>query len=103
MDVIEQSGCKGLLIGFESLSQLSNNRINKGFNSVKDYYTLVRELHSRGITIMGCFVLGLDEDDKSCLCVLNTITNADATFKVIAEPTPDFNYSWDIYYQKRFV
>lgn len=66
MDAMEQSGCKGLLIGFESLSQSSNNKIKKGFNSVSNYYTLVKELHSRGITIMGCFVHGLDEDDKDC-------------------------------------
>lgn len=66
MDVMEQSGCKGLLIGFESLSQSSNDKIKKEFNSVGNYYTLARELHSRGISIMGCFVHGLDGDDKDC-------------------------------------
>jgi len=66
MDVMERSGCKGLLIGFESLSQSSNNGIKKRFNSVDKYYKLVKELHSRGIAIMGCFVHGLDDDDKDC-------------------------------------
>ncbi|MEW5801892.1 MAG: radical SAM protein [bacterium] len=66
MDVMAESGCKGLLIGFESLSQSSNNKMQKRFNNVDTYYTLVRKLHDRGIAIMGCFVHGLDEDDKDC-------------------------------------
>jgi radical SAM superfamily enzyme YgiQ (UPF0313 family) len=66
MDVMEQSGCKGLLIGFESLSQSANDAMSKGFSRVKEYRTLARELHSRGIAIMGCFVHGLDGDDPDC-------------------------------------
>lgn len=66
MDAMERGGCKGLLIGFESLSQGSNNGISKGFNKVQDYHRLARELHARGIAIMGCFVHGLDGDDPDC-------------------------------------
>jgi radical SAM superfamily enzyme YgiQ (UPF0313 family) len=66
MDVMARSGCRGLLIGFESLSQQTNNGIHKAFNSVANYYDLVRELHRRGIAIMGCFVHGLDGDDPDC-------------------------------------
>ena len=66
MDVMEQSGCKGLLIGFESLSQNTNNGIHKSFNSVDQYYELARELHKRDIAIMGCFVHGLDGDGPDC-------------------------------------
>ena len=66
MDVMERSGCKGLLIGFESLSQNTNDGIHKSFNSVDQYYELARELHKRGIAIMGCFVHGLDGDGPDC-------------------------------------
>jgi len=66
MDVMERSGCKGLLIGFESLSQNTNDGIHKSFNSVDQYYELARELHNRGIAIMGCFVHGLDGDGPDC-------------------------------------
>jgi radical SAM superfamily enzyme YgiQ (UPF0313 family) len=66
MDAMAESGCKGLLIGFESLSQGSVDGIGKEFNKVEDYYRLVRDLHDRGIAIMGCFVHGLDGDDASC-------------------------------------
>ncbi len=66
MDVMEESGCRGLLIGFESLSQTTNDGIQKSFNSVDQYYELARELHKRGIAIMGCFVHGLDGDGPDC-------------------------------------
>ena len=60
-----KSGCAGLLIGFESVSEKSLKRMNKSFNSVEKHYRLVKELHKRNIAIMGCFVFGSDEDDKS--------------------------------------
>jgi radical SAM superfamily enzyme YgiQ (UPF0313 family) len=66
MDVMAASGCHGLLIGFESLSQGANDGVHKGFNCVGDYYRLAAELHGRGIAIMGCFVHGLDGDDAGC-------------------------------------
>lgn len=66
MDVMAASGCHGLLIGFESLSQNTNDNIQKGFNHVDDYYRLTAELHERGIAVMGCFVHGLDGDDAGC-------------------------------------
>lgn len=66
MNTMERSGCKGLLIGFESLSQSTNDGIGKSFNTVAEYYALVGELHDRGIAIMGCFVHGLDGDGPDC-------------------------------------
>lgn len=61
----DKSGCAGLLIGFESVSERSLKRMNKTFNSLEKHYRLVKELHKRNIAIMGCFVFGSDEDDKS--------------------------------------
>lgn len=66
MDAMERGGCKGLLIGFESLSQGTCDGIRKGFNHVGNYLRLARELHDRGIAIQGCFVHGLDGDDPDC-------------------------------------
>jgi radical SAM superfamily enzyme YgiQ (UPF0313 family) len=66
MNVMAASGCHGLLIGFESLSQNANDNVQKEFNRVDDYYRLAAELHERGIAIMGCFVHGLDGDDAGC-------------------------------------
>ena len=66
MDAMAESGCRGLLIGFESVTQDSVNGVNKGFNHVAQYRRLVKELHARGIAIMGCFVHGLDGDSPGC-------------------------------------
>lgn len=60
-----QSGCKGLLIGFESISQITLNATRKGFHSATDYSEIVKRLHDHGIGVQGCFVFGFDNDDES--------------------------------------
>lgn len=60
-----QSGCKGLLIGFESVSQTTLNQMHKQFHSAAKYAEVVRKLHDHGIGIQGCFVFGFDNDDES--------------------------------------
>jgi radical SAM superfamily enzyme YgiQ (UPF0313 family) len=66
LDAMAASGCFGLLIGFESLSPQSNSAIGKEFNNVGSYRRLVKQLHERGIAVMGCFVHGLESDDDDC-------------------------------------
>jgi len=63
-DLLVQSGCGYLLIGFESISQRSLNQIHKGFNAQESYDEVVRRLHKARIIVQGCFVFGFDEDDK---------------------------------------
>lgn len=60
-----QSGCKGLLIGFESISQSTLEETRKGFHKSKDYAAVIRRLHDHGIGIQGCFVFGFDGDDET--------------------------------------
>jgi len=57
------SGCEGLLIGFESVSPESIAGIRKGRNDPSRYLDAVRRLHDEGISVLGCFVFGLDGDD----------------------------------------
>lgn len=64
LDIFEKSGCKGLLIGFESVNQETQENINKGVNNVTKYKELMEKLHNRGIMVMGCFAFGSDEDKK---------------------------------------
>ncbi len=59
-----QSGCGGLLIGLESVSPTTITQMRKGFNKPDDYIEAVKTLHDHGIAINGCFVFGLDGDDK---------------------------------------
>jgi radical SAM superfamily enzyme YgiQ (UPF0313 family) len=62
LDLAARSGCRGLLIGFESLDQKSLDETRKGFNMRKDYRLVIDRIHDRGIAIMGCFVFGFDHD-----------------------------------------
>lgn len=62
--LFEESGCKGLLIGFESVNQATQTNIHKGLNKVNQYVPLMDLLHAHGIMVMGCFAFGSDEDEK---------------------------------------
>ena len=65
MTVFRKSGCKGLLIGFESITQESQQYIHKGVNKVDGYVELMKKLHDNGILVQGCFAFGGDEEDES--------------------------------------
>lgn len=62
LDLMRDSGCKSLFIGFESLNQESINLSNKYQNSIAKYERLCNEIHKRGIMINSSFVFGLDGD-----------------------------------------
>ena len=62
LDLAARSGCRGILIGLESLNAGSLAETNKAFNLRKDYRYVVRRLHERGIALMGCFIFGFDHD-----------------------------------------
>ena len=64
MTILEKSGCKGLLIGFESINQDAQKFVNKGVNKTSNYKLLMKQLHDIGITVNGCFAFGGDEDTK---------------------------------------
>jgi radical SAM superfamily enzyme YgiQ (UPF0313 family) len=66
-DLMIRSGCEGVLIGFESFSQTSLNRSGKKFNQVKQYKEIVKTFHVNGIAVLGCFVLGFDDDTPAIL------------------------------------
>jgi radical SAM superfamily enzyme YgiQ (UPF0313 family) len=57
-----ESGCRGLLMGLESLSTTNLKGSRKGFNTPDHYARVVERLHAHGIALQGCFVFGLDDD-----------------------------------------
>lgn len=65
LDIFKRSGCKGLLIGFESISQDSQKFVNKGVNKVSNYQEMMKKLHDCGILVQGCFAFGGDDEDVS--------------------------------------
>ena len=62
LDAAAESGCRGLLIGFESIATDNLRLTGKGFNRPEDYAALVAKLHARRIAVQGCFTFGLDHD-----------------------------------------
>jgi radical SAM superfamily enzyme YgiQ (UPF0313 family) len=63
LDLAAESGCRGLLMGLESISPDNLRASRKGFNSPDHYVRVVERLHDHGIALQGCFVFGLDGDD----------------------------------------
>jgi radical SAM superfamily enzyme YgiQ (UPF0313 family) len=62
LDLMAESGCWLVGIGFESLSQLNIHTSRKVQNRVEDYSRVIQALHDRNIAIEGNFVFGFDED-----------------------------------------
>ncbi|TVM19183.1 hypothetical protein DPQ33_02155 [Oceanidesulfovibrio indonesiensis] len=62
LDLLAESGCMSVNIGFESLNQATINAVGKHTNRVTEYAECVRKLHERGIGVMGTFIVGFDED-----------------------------------------
>ncbi len=62
LDLMAESGCWLVSIGFESLSQASVTTARKVQNRVEDYGRVIEALHKRKISIEGNFVFGFDED-----------------------------------------
>jgi radical SAM superfamily enzyme YgiQ (UPF0313 family) len=63
LQLAAESGCNGVLIGFESLNQDSLSNGNKNFNHVNRYKEAINKLHKHRITVFGCFVFGFDNDN----------------------------------------
>jgi radical SAM superfamily enzyme YgiQ (UPF0313 family) len=56
------SGCQTLLVGFETLDQNNLGDVHKPSNTVDRYVEQIRVLHEWGISLIGCFIFGLDQD-----------------------------------------
>lgn len=63
LKLAERSGCKGLLMGLESISPQNLRQNHKGFNAPDQFARVVQRLHDHGIALQGCFVFGLDHDE----------------------------------------
>ena len=62
LDLMRDSGCRSLFIGFESIHPQSIRSVHKGQNRIEEYEQAVTEIHRRGIMINASFVFGLDGD-----------------------------------------
>lgn len=67
MELAQKSGCAGLLVGLESLNKDTLVNSKKGFNDPNKYKEAISIMQSYGISVNGCFVLGLDGDTEELL------------------------------------
>lgn len=65
LDLLARSGCKGLLLGLETVSADSLQGAGKRFNGSVEYKKVIADLHALKIGVQGCFVFGLDGDTPS--------------------------------------
>jgi len=85
------SGCRGLFIGLESLSQDNLRDWNKKINKARDFEWAIKRLHDHGIGVVPGVVFGYDGDtpaifDETLDFLLRT--NADALQATILTPFP---------------
>jgi radical SAM superfamily enzyme YgiQ (UPF0313 family) len=57
-----RSGCRGLLLGFESIVASNLRDASKVFNRPQHFKRVVDLLHGHRIAVYGCFVFGMDHD-----------------------------------------
>lgn len=68
LQLMYQSGCQWIVIGFESVSESSlKNLENVSFKSkyLHDYEKKVKKIQEYGIKVYGTFIVGLDEDTQN--------------------------------------
>ncbi len=65
-DLMIDSGCIGILMGFETFSE-ENLRESHKKNKVQKYKEVVDKFHGRGVSILGTFMLGFDGDTKESI------------------------------------
>lgn len=64
------SGCTGVFVGFESLTDDNLRDARKKTPRAMDYARRCKLLHDHGIQVNGSFVLGFDHDRRSCFAEL---------------------------------
>lgn len=69
LTLMRESGCQQVLIGFESPSASGLDGLEMSSNwklkQVEKYKEAIKKIQSYGITVNGCFILGLDAHDVS--------------------------------------
>lgn len=57
-----RSGCRGVLMGLESVTRDGVRTCRKAFNSPERYRHMIERLHAHNMALNGCFVFGVDSD-----------------------------------------
>ena len=65
LEACAKSGCRGLLMGLESVDPAVLKKMGKGFNRPDRYAQVVERLHAKNIALQGCFVFGNDGESEA--------------------------------------
>jgi radical SAM superfamily enzyme YgiQ (UPF0313 family) len=86
LDLIAAAGCRQLLIGLESpaAAELPGVELHADFKARRapDYGAAIRAIQSRGITVNGCFVLGLDAHGPEIFDAVRDFSDRHALYEV---------------------
>lgn len=91
LELMRESGCVGIFVGFESLSYETVKKLGRTDKSVRHYREQVKKIHDTGIAVEGSFIVGFDEDDKSVFERISDFcyeTKIDMPFFSILTPYP---------------
>ena len=86
LDLMRQSGCAEVLIGFESptAGSLDGVELNNNWKRrrLDDYREAIRRIQSHGIAVNGCFVLGMDGDTAECFSAVRDFVADSGLYEV---------------------
>jgi radical SAM superfamily enzyme YgiQ (UPF0313 family) len=85
MDLLAQSGCRQVLIGFESPRAESLQAIdahNWKARRRDRYFRVIDDLQRRGVTVNGCFIVGLDNDTPDIFEEIERFVKASSLIEV---------------------
>lgn len=91
LDLMAESGCMSMNIGFESLNQTNINNMGKIPNKVDQYAECIKALHDRDIGVMGTFIVGFDDDTPQVFDELADFileNQLETAFTLIMTPLP---------------
>jgi radical SAM superfamily enzyme YgiQ (UPF0313 family) len=60
-----KAGCRAVLFGLESINKKVIKDINKGINTLGDYAKNIQNTQRHGITVVGSFIFGNDNDEDN--------------------------------------
>ncbi|MEN8256585.1 MAG: radical SAM protein [Thermodesulfobacteriota bacterium] len=91
LDLMAESGCIGVNIGFESINQTNIDKMGKFSNKTERYVECIKALHDRGIGVMGTFIVGFDDDTPEVFDQLADFileNQLETAFTLIMTPLP---------------
>lgn len=89
LKLMAESGCGGILIGFESIAEDNLRQMNKKINLTQDFSKAIQNIHSHGIAVQGSFIVGHDNDTQETFQRLaDFINKSNVIFALISILTP---------------